>query len=224
MDTDSRTLRVVLVNPNTNSATTTMMTELAQQSAVSAQITVEAATVNYGPGMIIEPTALAESANAVVERIAQRVDAGALDAVIVSAIGDPGRDELADCLDIPVVGIGQAAILEASAGGRPYAMATTTHELAGSLRDLVHHYGCEENFLGVYLTESAPLELASNPQAQDEELRAATEEAVAAGAQAVIIAGGPLSETARRLRETTDALIVEPIPAAMARVERLLGS
>lgn len=223
MDTDSRTLTVVLVNPNTNSATTEMMTQLAQHSAGRSGITVEAATVDYGPSMIIEPDALAQSADAVIQRIAQRVDAGPLDAVIVSAIGDPGRDELEASLDIPVVGIGQAAILEASAGGRPFAMATTTHELADSLRGLVHHYGCGENFAGVFLTRSAPLELAANPDAQEIELREAVEAAVAAGAQAVIIAGGPLSETARRLRQTTSAVIVEPIPAAMARVEELLN-
>lgn len=224
MDTESRTLTVVLVNPNTNSTTTEMMADLARQSTTNSAIRVEGATVEYGPRMIIEPKALAESADAVVQRISQRVDAGALDAVIVSAIGDPGRDELAESLNIPVVGIGQAAILEASAAGRTFAMATTTYELADSLKNLVHHYGCEENFLGVFLTSSAPLELAADPDAQEQELRAATEAAVAAGAKAVIIAGGPLSETARRLRETTPALIIEPIPAAVARVEALLGS
>lgn len=224
MDTEPRTLTVVLVNPNTNSTTTEMMTELARQSAANPAITVEAATVEYGPRMIIDPKALAESRDAVVQRISKRAAAGALDAVIVSAISDPGREELAASLEIPVVGIGQAAVLEASAGGRAFAMATTTHELADSLEHLVGNYGCAENFLGVFLTKSAPLELAADPEAQEQELRAATEAAVAAGAQAVIIAGGPLSATARRLRETTSALIVEPIPAAMARVEALLGS
>jgi allantoin racemase len=39
-------------------------------------------------------------------------------AVVVGAIGDPGRDLLARSLDVPVVGIGQASILAAAAGGR----------------------------------------------------------------------------------------------------------
>ncbi|GAB3619870.1 aspartate/glutamate racemase family protein [Glutamicibacter endophyticus] len=221
--TERRAASIVLVNPNTNEATTAMMADLGRASlAEHPAATVHGVTVRRGPAMIIDPAALADSAQAVIERIAA-LDAAAVDAVVVSAIGDPGRDELEVRLPVPVVGIGQAAILEAAADGRKFAMATTTHELAGSLSALVEHYGCSATFHGVFLTRSAPLELAADPDEQEAQLREATEAAVAAGAEAVIIAGGPLSETARRLRETSSAVIIEPIPAAIARVQRLLA-
>lgn len=223
MGTDRRTARILLVNPNTNEATTAMMAKLGSSSlAGHPAASVHGATVHRGPSMIIEPVALADSAQAVVELVSELAPE-TLDAVVVSAIGDPGRDELDQLLEIPVVGIGQAAILEAAAGGRKFAMATTTHELAGSLTALVEHYGCSAEFLGVFLTRSAPLELAADPDEQEAQLREATGAAVAAGAEAVIIAGGPLSETARRLRETGSAAIIEPIPAAIARIQRLLA-
>lgn len=220
--TDHRAATIALVNPNTNANTTTMMTELGTASLGERPVvSVEGIMVERGPAMIIEPRALADAAQAVVERIAA-LDRDAFDAVIVAAIGDPGRDTLEGELDVPVVGIGQAAILEAATQSRKFAMATTTHELADSLTQLVGHYGCAAGFLGVFLTRSGPLELAADPDEQELQLREAVETAAAAGAEAVIIAGGPLSETARRLRKTSKALIIEPIPAAIARTQRLL--
>ncbi|WP_077489581.1 aspartate/glutamate racemase family protein [Sinomonas mesophila] len=214
---------VLLVNPNTNERTTEMMRSLAEAELAPSGLAVEGLTAASGPAMIVDPEALAASLPHVVDAVRRRVaaDAGEVAAVVVAAIGDPGRAELEEELaprGIPVVGIGQASVLAASRGGRPFGMATSTGLLVDSLRDLAAEHGGGTAFTGVQLTTSPPLELAADPERQFMELADAVRACAAAGAEAVVIAGGPLSATARRLAGEGIAEIVEPIPSACALV------
>ncbi|MEE2523286.1 aspartate/glutamate racemase family protein [Pseudarthrobacter sp. J47] len=222
----SRRRAVLLINPNTNKATTALMTGLAREVLQPRGFGVVGLTAAAGPAMITDPDALAESAIHV--QLAARhyldgPDGGDVAAVIVAAIGDPGRAELEKDLDVPVVGIGQASVLAAAADGRRFGMATSTPLLADALGKLVATHGKAGLFTGVRLTPSEPLVLAADPEQQFHELAAAVQESVDDGAQAVIIAGGPLSETARRLAQVSTARIIEPIPSACGRVLELLA-
>lgn len=126
-NTGTRT--VVLVNPNTNRGTTAMMVELARKHLTPAGLTVESHTVRQGPSMIVDPVTLKESAQHVVDVVRRRLAdrcATPVAAVVIAAIGDPAREQLAAELDIPVIGIGQAAIVTAAAKGRRFGMATST--------------------------------------------------------------------------------------------------
>ncbi|UVJ38913.1 aspartate/glutamate racemase family protein [Arthrobacter sp. CJ23] len=218
---------VLLVNPNTNAKTTAMMADLAAAELGPRGFDVVGITAAAGPAMIIDPASLAESAahvrTAVLDYLAGP-GGGAVAAVMVAAIGDPGREQLSEELALPVVGIGQGSIHAASRNNRSFGMATSTPLLAGSLAALVAAHGKSEWFTGVRLTPSEPLVLAADPEQQYRELSAAVGESSGTdGAQAVIIAGGPLSATARRLAENSRAEIIQPVPAACALLLEMLG-
>ena len=210
---------VLLVNPNTNQRTTEMMRSLAEAELAASGLAVEGLTAAAGPPMIVDSAGLTAAVPHVVDAVRRRVAAraGGVAAVVVAAIGDPGRADLEEelaPLGIPVVGIGQASVLAASRGGRPFGMATSTGLLVDSLAELADAYRGSAPFTGVHLTASRPEELAPDPERQFEELAEAVRRCSAAGAEAVIIAGGPLSATARRLAAEGIADIVEPIPSA----------
>ncbi|MEU6263857.1 aspartate/glutamate racemase family protein [Saccharopolyspora shandongensis] len=216
--------RVLLVNPNTNRATTEMMRALAARSLHASGLAVDGITAAAGPSMIVDPVALKESESHVRDAVLRALDAAEEGghrylAVIVAAIGDPGRSQLDEELDLPVVGIGQAAILAAGQAGRRFGMATSTPLLVDSLAARVAEHRMSQGFTGVRLTESEPLVLAADPEQQFAELAAAVDQCTEAdGADAVIIAGGPLSETARRIADSRTCEIVEPIPSAARQV------
>jgi allantoin racemase len=226
---------VLLVNPNSNAKTTAMMAELAEEALKPHGFGVVGLTAAAGPAMIIDPDSLAASAGhvrtAVLDYLAGP-DGGTVVAVIVSAIGDPGREGLEGELrerGIEVLGIGQGSIHQASlapdGSPRSFGMATSTPLLADSLAKLVDSHGTSGTFTGVRLTASEPLVLAADPERQYRELAAAVgDSTMLDGAGAVIIAGGPLSETARRLAQTTSAEIVQPIPSACALLLERLGA
>ena len=102
-------MRVALVNPNTNAITTATMVSIAR--AACSQLQFEGVTAESGTPLITEPKALRLAAQAVVA-LAPRLRH--FDAVIVAAFSDPGREELARLLPLPVVGIGEASMARAA--------------------------------------------------------------------------------------------------------------
>jgi allantoin racemase len=212
---------VLLVNPNSNATTTRLMVGVARAHLEPAGVEVRGVTAASGPPMIVGRAELDRSVGGVLEAAGRGLQGtGERDvAVVVAAFGDPGREELAAAVGVPVVGIGQASVLAAAAGGRRFGMATTTPGLVGSLENLVRRHGVAAGFTGVRLTPTGPTELAAQPDQQDRELEDAARACFAEdGAAAVAIAGGPLSGTARRLSAAGIGTIVEPVPAAARHV------
>lgn len=211
---------ILLINPNTSVRSTEMMVSVARP-LLPPGFTIRGACAARGSAMILDAAGLAVAEEEVV-RIGTE-EAGGADAVLVAAFSEPGARRLRALLPVPVVGIGEAAIREAAAGGRRFGIATVTPGLVGSIEGIVDELGLAAAFAGVRVPDCDPLRLAANPAAQDEALARAARECIALdGAEAVVIGGGPLSETAARLRQRFETAIVEPIPAAVrALLDRL---
>lgn len=209
---------ILLVNPNTSTATTAMMAAVAR-AALPPGVAVRAVGAARGVAMIVDEAALLASAAEVV-RIGV-AGAASADAIVVAAFGDPGATQLRAALAIPVIGIGEAAMREAGANGRRFGIATTTPGLVEAIRGKVLHLGLAAGFTGVRVPEGGPEALAADPAWQSAALAEAVSDCMEVdGAGAVVIGGGPLSGTALELRTRFGPAIIEPVPAA---VRLLLG-
>jgi Asp/Glu/hydantoin racemase len=83
--------------------------------------------------------------------------------------------------------------------------------------------GLSAKFTGVHLTEGDPTKLTYQPSELVVQLGTAIGRAIENdGAEAVIIGGGPLAAAARDLAPQFHVPIIEPIPAAVRRVGKLL--
>lgn len=210
--------RITLINPNTSQPTTAMMTDIARKYLPEG-FTVEGVTASTGVTMILDAVALAAAAEGVVEM--GMAAAPHADGLIVSAFGDPGLDRLKRLSGLPAVGICEASILEATAGGRRFGIATVTPHLVTSFVKKAEELGGARLFTGTRLTTGDPTQLAADPN----RLRAELEKAVRAcfeqdGADAVIIGGGPLGQAADDLQRLLSAPVIAPIRSA---VELLLS-
>ncbi|WP_455353522.1 aspartate/glutamate racemase family protein [Streptomyces sp. SYSU K217416] len=217
---------VVLINPNTNADTTAMMAAIARRTLRPEDgFAVRESTVAAGPPMITDEAALRASEDYVLDAADRALQEGEeVAAVVVSAFGDPGVDRLRERLPVPVVGIAEAALAEAAAGGARFGVATTTPDLADAIAARVAGLGLSGQYTGIRLTPGDPRELAGDPDTMRERLAEAVEACIVHdGAQAVIIGGGPLGEAAEALRERFGVPVIGPIPAASRRVRRLLG-
>jgi len=207
-------LRLVLINPNTNTATTETMRAIAQESA-PADMRVEGMTVVHGAPLITDATALSIAAGAVAE-LAEGLLADRPAGVIVSAFGDPGLGALRERLPCPVTGIAEAGMLEAAEGGRAFAVVTTTPDLVSSIAAKAQAYGHAQSFRGVTLTKGEVHAVMSDPQRLVEALAEACAEAIERlGAQALVIGGGPLALAAKALEARFPVPLIAPIPAAV---------
>jgi Asp/Glu/hydantoin racemase len=211
--------RILLINPNTSAATTQLMLAIARASA-PAGIEVEAATAAHGPSMITTADELEHAASEVMA-IANRT-AAAFDGIVIAAFGDPGLEALRQTLAMSVVGIGEAAMLEA-AEGRSFGVATVTPGLAAATAAMATRLGLADRYTGIRLTEGDPQALAASPDGLENALAKAVRACIELDhAEAVVIGGGPLGRAATALAPRFAAPIIAPIPAAIRRMIRML--
>ncbi|HTQ34830.1 MAG TPA: aspartate/glutamate racemase family protein [Stellaceae bacterium] len=208
--------RILLINPNSSEATTAQMTTIARAVAPPG-VEIVCATARRAPPMILTTAELAAAER---EVVAMGLD-GARDAdgIIIGAFGDPGLAALHARVGIPVVGIAEAAMLEAAAGGRRFGVATTTPALVDYIAVRAREMGVGDLYTGIRLTEGEPIELVADPPRLVEALAAAVRLAIENdGAEAVAIGGGPLGNAAAVLAGRFATPIIAPIPAAMHRL------
>jgi allantoin racemase len=216
----ANTRRILLINPNSNQATTDMMVQIAQ-SAASDDIEIVGATAPHSPPMIVDPEALAASAPQVVEiGLALSKD---VSGIIISAFGDPGIADLRRQVSVPVVGIAEAAMLAASDKGRRFGVATTTPKLVASIDARAVELGLGQLYTGTRLTSEDPNKLVADPGRLVEALRQVVSTCVELDkAEAVIIGGGPLGNAATALTPMFSIPVIAPIPAAVRRQIEIL--
>jgi allantoin racemase len=204
-------MKIALVNPNTNAATTDVMVAIARRK-VPESGRLDGLTAPFGAPLITNETALNEAAEAVLSLSETLTN---YDGVIVAAFGDPGLIELRQRLNRPVVGIAEASMQLASTAGRRFAVATTTPDL----RQVIAAKAAAipgGRFVGTWITPGDPHQI----MADQKRLIAALHDACTlamteGGAEAVIIGGGPLGNAAEALRTQLPIPVIAPIPTAV---------
>ncbi|MDG4650177.1 aspartate/glutamate racemase family protein [Roseibacterium sp. SDUM158017] len=201
---------IALINPNTSASVTATMVRIAGETAGPAE-RIEGFTAAFGATLITEPAELDRAAEAVAALATGMARARA---VIVAAFGDPGLSELRARLSIPVTGIAEAGMAEAAQGGRRFAVVTTTPRLRERIAETAARHG-HDAFIGTWTTPGDPVALTADADALRRALDAACIAAAEAGAEAIVIGGGPLAEAARDLAASAAVPLIEPLPAAV---------
>jgi len=125
---------------------------------------------------------------------------------------------------VPVIGIGEAAIRAAGRSGRRFSIVTTTPRLEASIRGQVDKLGFGKGLASLRITIPDPVTLTADAPRLEAALRELAEECVDRDrAEAIIVGGGPLAIAARTIASTIKVEIIEPIPAAVAAMARMLG-
>jgi Asp/Glu/hydantoin racemase len=207
---------ILLINPNSSAATTGMMVSIAAHCAAG-RVEVIGATATRAPAMITDGSALAAAVDEVIEIGLRAV--GEYSAIIIAAFGDPGLAQLRSRVAIPVVGLCESAMTEASVGERRFGVATVTPELVEAIDGSAAALGLRSCYAGVRLTHGDPLILAADPALLVERLADAVTGCIELdGARAVIIGGGPLGQAAIALAPRFTIPVIAPIPAAMRQL------
>ncbi|WP_424929720.1 aspartate/glutamate racemase family protein [Amaricoccus tamworthensis] len=213
--------RIGLLNPNANLSTTALMTGLAEPICPRGVI-VEGHTMERGPTVIMDETALNASVEQVVAKGIDLAAAG-VDGLIVSAFGDPGLLTLRDRVDVPVAGIAEGGMAEAAAGGRMFSIVTTTPRLEAAILSLVRRYGHSGNLASLRITRGDVPAIMSDPVRIRAALVSLARECEADGAEALLIGGGPLAPAAPAVAEAIALPVIDPVGAGTRQVLRMLG-
>jgi len=207
-------MKLLLINPNTNPATTVAMRDIAREAA-PVGVVIEAATAPFGAPLIVDGEQAKTSEEAVLAMFDARPPYGVA-GVIISAFADPALAILRERYAVPFTGIAEAAMAEAGAGGRRFCVVTTTPYLADAITALAARYGHGDRFLGVVLTKGDAVTTTNDAAGLPLALAAGCLRAVAElGAEAIVIGGGPLAVAARAISSKVPVPLIEPVPAAV---------
>ncbi|WP_172330405.1 aspartate/glutamate racemase family protein [Mangrovicoccus sp. HB161399] len=214
------TLRLALLNPNTNAATTAMMAAIAAAN-VPPGIRVEGHTMALGPPVITEEKALAEAGGQVVA-VGRSLAADGAAGLLVAAFGDPGLGRLRARACIPVTGLAEAGMAEAARHGR-FSIITTTPALRGSILGKVRAYGHEGQLVSLRISAGDVAETMSSPARMAEALAALARDCAREGAQAVLVGGGPLASAVPAVAASCPLPVIEPVAAGTRRLAALMA-
>jgi allantoin racemase len=210
---------LLLINPNTTASITDLVLKNARRFA-STGTTLRAATGAFGPRYIASRIGYAIAGHAAVDALAN--DGARKDAVVLACFGDPGLAALKEVSKVPVVGMAEAAILQASAVGKRFSIVTGGERWKTMLEEFVAAQGMSARLASVRTVAPTGADIARNPKAAMALLAKGCQACVREdGADVVILGGAGLAGLADKLRSSIDVPLLDGLACAISMAESL---
>lgn len=214
-------MRILIINPNTSPEVTELIrAEAVRSAAPGTELVV--ATAPYGVQYIETRLESLIAAGAVAEVIAEY--SGEVDGVVVAAFGDPGMPALKELVDVPVIGITEAALCAAALQGHRFSIIAISDRITAWYRECVEGFGLSGRLVSVRSIKEALGGIGSVQQDFGATLVELAQRAVAEdGADVIILAGAPLAGLAREVADRIPVPVVDGIGAGIRLTEAVVG-
>jgi allantoin racemase len=210
---------ILLINPNTTSSITDLVLKNARRFA-SKGTTMRAATGAFGPRYIASRSGYAIAGHAALDALAN--DKARKDAVVLACFGDPGLAALKEVSKVPVVGMAEASILQASAVGKRFSIVTGGVRWKPMLEEFVAAQGMSARLASVRTVAPTGADIARNPKAAMALLAKGCAACVREDrADVVILGGAGLAGLAAKLKPAVEVPLLDGLACAIAMAEGL---
>ncbi len=207
-------MRITLINPNTSRAMTTKIAAAAREAA-GPDVVIDAVCPETGAAAIESHVDEVLAAAAVVDLVQQDQQAGGSDAYVIACFGDPGLDAARELVDVPVIGIAEAAMHAATLAGRTFAVVTTLSRTLGRARDLVARYGMRDAAVWLTAAEIPVLELEDTGSEAAASIARLCHEAVRREADVIVLGCAGMADLCRMLTATAGVPVVDGVASAV---------
>lgn len=215
-------MRICIINPNTTSAMTDLMAEVAR-SAAGPDTDIVAVTSSMGPASIESHYDEAMSVPGLLAAIvADRESEHPSDAYLIACFGDPGLDAAREIAGAPVLGIAQAAMHLAALSGGGFSVVTTLGRTIGRAEELTHRYGVAGLCRGLHACEIPVLELESNPDTEVILTDACARALTGDGSESVVLGCGGMADLAARISDKIGAPVIDGVAAGVRLLQALV--
>ncbi len=212
-------MRLLLINPNT----TKSMTDLALSAArtqISADVEIIGATSSYGPKSIEGYYDEVFAIPPMLEQIRHFGDQ--IDGVVIACFDDTGVDAARTLVDVPVMGICQAAMQTASILANSFSVITTLGRSIPALEHLVVKYGYSHQCKNVRASEIPVLDLDKPGSKAEQIIGIEIEMALETdGAEAIVLGCAGMVDLAKRLSDQYAVPVIEGVAPAIKIIEGL---
>lgn len=189
-------MKLLVVNPNTTDAMTHKV--VAQVMLLAGEgVEVRGVTAPFGNEVIATPESFATGAEAALA--AWRGQVGWPDGILLACFGDPGLAALRALAAVPVAGMAEAAMREAVALGRPYAIVTAGVQWPAMLREVARQMGTDALLAEVIALDTTGLAVSRDPAAFVSSLQDALDRLWHAGIGTAILGGAGFAGLRGRL-------------------------
>jgi allantoin racemase len=215
-------VRLLLVNPNTTASMTAAIGASAEAVARPATL-IEAVNPAQGPASIENddderrcvPGLLAQISAAAVRPVGQRPDA-----YVVACFGDPGLEAARELVDVPVLGIAQAAMHAAALAAGTFSVVTSMSATVPRGWELAKAY-TPAACLGVYATDIPVLRIDSDPNTIDPIGEVCAKALAADGSRSIVLGCAAMARFAEPLRQRLGVPVIDGVVAATLLAEAL---
>jgi allantoin racemase len=213
-------MKILLANSNTSPEVTRMILAEAERAA-SPGTAVTGCNARFGARVIGSRTEAAVSAHALVDMLAE--DAPGHDAVVVGMSLDTGLWAARELLDVPVVGMTEAALVCACTMAPRVGLVVLGRNNAQPFRELVESYGLAGRLAGIAALEVTPEDRLRDPDALHQPVvDAATRLVERDGAEAVSLVGAVMVGLPRALEDRVPVPLIEGIACGVLLAETLV--
>jgi Asp/Glu/hydantoin racemase len=212
-------MKLLIVNPNISRGVTDLIEAEARRVA-SADVQIEMATAASGVAYIETRFEALLGAHAVASIAGERK--GQYDALLIAAFGDPGLHELREVLDVPVVGMTEAALMTAAQLGQRIGIIAISRRITAWYRECVDRYGMLSRLAGIRhldrpLRDPATVREDHGSYLVELSRRAVEED----GADVLILAGAPLAGLARSVADLLPVPVVDGVSSGVCQAQVL---
>ncbi|HSU45476.1 MAG TPA: aspartate/glutamate racemase family protein [Arthrobacter sp.] len=214
-------MKILVINPNISESVSALILAEARRAASPAtEIIVR--TAQFGVEYIETRVEALLAGTAVAQIIAE--EEGNVDGVVVAAFGDPGMPALKELVDIPVVGITEAAIYTAALQGSRFSIVAISKRIQAWYRECVERNGMAASLASIRSLQDSLGSIGTvQDQFRDKLLQLAHEVVDQDGADVVILAGAPLAGLARGIGAEIPVPVVDGISAGVKQCELLVS-
>ncbi|OCG73534.1 aspartate/glutamate racemase family protein [Microbacterium sediminis] len=217
-------MRITLINPNPSRAMTEKVAVAAREvAAPDVEILAVCPAPGEGPDAIESHYDEVRASAAILDLVSRDLAAGGPDAYVIACFGDPGVDAVRELVDVPVVGIAEAAMHVASMAGRTFGIVTTLSRTLGRAEDLVLRHGFERACVSACGTGIPVLALEREDPAAIERIAGWCERVVREdGADAVVLGCAGMADLCRELSERVGVPVVDGVAAGVGLVQAMV--
>ena len=210
-------MKILLYNPNTSESITEKLYETAKL-VVSSETTLIPKTAEKGFPYISTKVEAQITGTLVLEKLAEIHSQ--YDAIIIAAFGDPGLIPAKSLFNLPIIGLGEAAMLSACLFGKKFSIISFTNAMASWYEESVELLGLQSRYAGFRAIDGVNLTIDKIQSLQKKSLVESAKNAINIdGGEVVIFAGAPLSGFKKVVQKEISVPVIDCAEAAVKQAE-----
>ena len=210
-------MKILLYNPNTSESITNTLYNTAKL-VVSEGTALVPMTAKKGFPYISTKVEAQITGTLVLEKIAEIHSQ--YDAIIIAAFGDPGLIPAKTLFNLPIIGLGEAAMLSACLFGKKFSIISFTNAMASWYEESVEVLGLQSRYAGFRAIDGVNLTIDKIQTLHKKSLIESAKLAINIdGGEVVIFAGAPLSGFKKIVQKEISVPVIDCAEAAVKQAE-----